>query len=136
MPCTICQHPQCRDIDQALIAGSATLAALSQEYGLSTSALHRHQAHLQAKVNRVKDQLQDNLRQGCLFWLSQALEIAKQTAQVAQEEGNSKLVLQAIQQGTRILGIILKQDLQLDDRSSIRDPGLPPVGHPGQPPAQ
>ena len=116
MSCTICQHPKRQDIDQALIAGSATLAALSQEYGLSTSALHRHKAHLQAKVNRAKDQLQDNLRQGCLFWLSQALEMAMQTAQAAQAEGNGKLVLQALRQGTRLITIILKQDLHLDDR--------------------
>ncbi len=116
MPCTICQHPQRQEIDQALVAGSVTLAALSQEYGLSTSALHRHKAHLQAKVNRAKDQLQDNLRQGCLFWLSQALEMAMQTAQAAQAEGNSKLVLQAIQHGTRLIGVILKQDFQLDSK--------------------
>ncbi len=116
MSCTICNHPQRQKIDQALVAGSVTLAALSQEYGLSTSALHRHKAHLQAKVNRAKDQLQDNLRQGCVFWLSQALEMAMQTAQAAQAEGNSKLVLQAIAQGTRLIGIILKQDFQLDPK--------------------
>jgi hypothetical protein len=116
MPCTICQHPQRPAIDQALIAGSATLATLSQEYGLSTSALHRHKAHLQAKVSRAQDRLQDNLRQGCLFWLSQAAEMAMQTAKAAQAEGNGKLVLQAIRQGTRLLTIILKQDIHLDDR--------------------
>ncbi len=116
MSCTICQHPQRQAIDQALMTGSATLVALSQEYGLSTSALHRHKAHLQAKVNRAKDQLQDQLHQGCLFWLSQALEMAMQTAKAAQAEGNGKLVLQALRQGTRFITIILKQDLHLDDR--------------------
>ncbi len=116
MPCTICQHPKRQDIDQALVAGSATLAALSQEYGLSTSALHRHKAHLQAKVSRAQDQIQDNLRQGCLFWLSQAVEMATQTAQAAQAEGNGKLVLQAISLGTRLLNIMLKQDIYFDAR--------------------
>ncbi len=116
MPCTICNHPKRHEIDQALIAGSSTLAALGQEYGLSTSALHRHKAHLQAKVSRAKDQLQDNLRQGCIFWLSQALEMTMQTAKAAQAEGNGKIVLQAVSQGTRLIKIILKQDLHLDDR--------------------
>ena len=115
MSCTICNHPQRQKIDQALVAGSATLAALSQEYGLSTSALHRHKAHLQAKVTRAKDQLLNNLRQGCIFWLSQALEMISQTTQAAQAEGNFKVVLQAVQQGTRLITIILKQDFQLDD---------------------
>jgi hypothetical protein len=116
MPCSICNHPKRQTIDQALITGSATLAVLSQEYGLSTSALHRHKAHLQAKVNQAKDQLQDHLHQGCLFWLSQALEMAMQTAKAAQTEGNGKLVLQAIQHGTRLINIILKKDLHLDDK--------------------
>jgi hypothetical protein len=116
MPCSICKHPERQAIDQALVAGSATLAALSQQYNLSTSALHRHKAHLQAKVSQAKDLLQDNLRQGCFFWLSQALEISMQTAQAAQAEGNSKIVLQALAQGTRLITIILKQDLHLDDR--------------------
>ena len=116
MSCTICQHPKRQEIDQALIAGSSTLAALSQEYGLSTSALHRHKAHLQANVNRAKDQLQDNLRQGCIFWLSQALEMAMATAKAAQTEGNFKVVLQALGHGTRIINLILKQDFQLDPK--------------------
>lgn len=115
MSCTICQHPKRPEIDQALMTGSATLAALSQEYGLSTSALHRHKAHLQAKVSRAKDRVMDNLRQTCLFWLSQALEMTMQIAQSAQAEGNVKLVLQAVRQGTRLITIILKQELPLDD---------------------
>ena len=40
--------------------------------------------------------------------------MAMQTAQAAQAEGNSKVVLQAIPQGTRLIDIILKQDFQLD----------------------
>ena len=116
MSCTICQHPKRQEIDQALIAGSTTLAALSQEYGLSTSALHRHKAHLQANVNRAQDQLQNNLRQGCIFWLSQALEMAMATAKAAQTEGNFKVVLQALGHGTRIINLILKQDFQLDPK--------------------
>ena len=108
--------PSAKKSTRPLVAGSATLAALSQEYGLSTSALHRHKAHLQAKVNRAKDQLQDNLRQGCIFWLSQALEMAMATAQAAQTEGNAKIVLQALGHGTRIITLILKQDFQLDPK--------------------
>jgi hypothetical protein len=117
MSCPICNHPDRQAIDEALVAGSATLAALSQQYRLSTSALHRHKAHLQAKVGRAKAQLQDNLLQGCLFWLTQALEMIMQTASAAQAEGSHKLVLQALAQGTRLITIILKHDLPLDDRT-------------------
>jgi hypothetical protein len=116
MSCTICAHPERQAIDQALMAGSATLAALSQAHGLSTSALHRHKAHLQAKVGRAKAQLQDNLLQGCLFWLSQALEMTMQTAASAQAEGNHKIVLKALAQGTRLINLMFKHEFPLDDR--------------------
>jgi hypothetical protein len=115
MSCIICNHPKRQEIDQALVAGSATLNALCQEYGLSISALNRHQAHLRAKVSRARNQLQNNLFQSCYFWLSQALEMAMQTAQTAMAEGNSKLVLQALAQGSRFIKIIQKHDFQLDD---------------------
>jgi len=115
MPCTVCQHPQRQDIDQALMSGGTTLAALSQQHNLSTSALHRHQAHLQAKVGRAKAKLLEHLQQGCIFWLSQALEMTMQTAQAAQADGNGKVVLRAISQGTRLVNIILKNDFPLDD---------------------
>ena len=131
MPCTICNHPKRPEIDQALIAGSSTLAALGQEYGLSTSALHRHKAHLLAKVSRAKDQLQDNLRQGCIFWLSQALEMTMQTAKAAQAEGNGKIVLQAVSQD-HLIKIILKQDLHLDDGLYMKS-WPPPTGPPRPP---
>ena len=42
--------------------------------------------------------------------------MAMATAKAAQTEGNGKLVLQALRQGTRLITIILKQDLHLDDR--------------------
>lgn len=116
MSCSICNHPKRQEIDQALVAGSATLNALCTEYGLSASALSRHQAHLQARVSRGRDQLQHNLFQSCYFWLSQALEMAMQTAQTAMAEGNSKLVLQALAQGSRFIKIIQKQDFHLEDQ--------------------
>jgi hypothetical protein len=115
MPCSICQHPQRQEIDQALIARSATLAALSQEHGLSTSALHRHKAHVQAKVHRAKDRLRDIVHQSALFWLSQALDLTRDIAQAARAEGNVKVALQAVSQGTRLLNIMRKQDFPLDD---------------------
>jgi hypothetical protein len=116
MNCSVCSHPDHQAIDQALITGAATLAALSKQYNLSTSALDRHKAHLQAKVGRAKGRLQDNLLQSCLFWLVQALEMSMQTAAAAQAEGNHRIVLQALAQGARLLKVLLKQDLPLDDR--------------------
>ena len=116
MSCTVCQHPQRQEIDQALVAGSATLTALSQKHGLSTSALHRHQAHLQANMKQARERLRHNLSQSCYFWLSQALEMVMATAKAAHTDGNPKLVLQAAAQGTRLINLMMKQDFPLEDR--------------------
>jgi hypothetical protein len=113
--CSVCHHPERQAIDQALVDG-VILAALSQQYSLSTSALHRHKAHLQAKVGRAKSKLVDYLQQNCIFWLSRTLEMVLRTAQAAEAEGNYKLVLQAASQGSRLVNIIMKHDLPLDDR--------------------
>jgi hypothetical protein len=114
MPCSVCQHPKRQEIDQALVAGSATLNSLCREHGLSTSALSRHKGHLAVKLHQTGERLQDILQQGCLFWISQALEITQNIARAAEAEGNFKLSLQAVSQGTRLVRIIQKQNLSLD----------------------
>jgi hypothetical protein len=116
MSCTICRDPKRHEIDQALAAGSATLADLSREHGLSTSSLQRHKAHLQVKMQQARKQLQNNLFHSFYFWLTQALEMTMETAQAAQAEGNFKLLLQAVSQGSRLINIMLKHDFPLDDQ--------------------
>ena len=75
----------------------------------------------------------DYLQQNCIFWLSQTLEMTLRTAQTAEVEGNGKLLLQAVSQGTRLVNIIMKHDLPLDDRLVYKIITSPPVGYPGQP---
>jgi hypothetical protein len=115
MNCSVCSHPDRQAIDQALMHG-VTLAALSKQYNLSTSALHRHKAHLQARVGRAKAKLTDYLHQNCQFWLSQMLEMTLRTAQAAEAEGNYRLVIQAASQGSRLITLIHKHDMPLDNR--------------------
>ena len=115
MNCSVCNHPERPAIDRDLVSG-ATLAAVSKKYNLSTSAVDRHKAHLRAKVHRAKTRLQHNLQQYGAFWLSRALDMVERIAQAAEAEGNFKVVLQAVRQGTSLLNIINKQDCQFDDR--------------------
>ena len=114
MLCTVCNHPNHHDIDQALLAGSITLAALSQNYGPSLSALWRHKKHLQKKMRRAEKRLEDNLRQGYLFKFNNFLEVATDTVKTAGADGNSRLVLQAVREGTRILNFMTKLDAKMD----------------------
>jgi hypothetical protein len=84
--CTVCTHPDSQAIDQDLLAGNGTLETLSQKYGPSPSALHRHKQHLQEKISQARQHLENNLRLGYLFKLNQTLaevEIASAKAQAA-----------------------------------------------------
>jgi hypothetical protein len=115
MPCSICQHPQRQEIDQAFLNG-ATLAAVSSQFHLSTSSLDRHKAHLRAKVQRDKNRLQLNLQQYGAFWLSRMLSRVERVSKAAEAEGKYKVVLQAANLGLRLLNAINKPDCPFDDQ--------------------
>ena len=120
MPCTVCNHPQRQAIDLALLNRSATLAGLSRQHHLSQSALHRHKQHLQKKMLATQNRFQDTLREGCLFILSSFLEMVCRAAQTAGAEGNSRLLLQAVRQGTGIIKFMAKLDFALDPDTVYR----------------
>ena len=113
MPCTICHHPWRQDIDLALLNRTATLAQLSHQHCFSTSALHRHKQHLLKKMARAQNRLQDMLREGYLFKLNELLEMVFGIARTAGAEGNSRLLLQAVRQGTNIMKFMAKLDSSL-----------------------
>jgi hypothetical protein len=120
MLCTVCHHPQRQAIDRALLSRSATLAQLSQQHDLSQSALHRHKQHLLKKMLQTQNRFQDILREGYLFILNTFLELVMRTAQTAGAEGNSRLVLQAVRQGTGIIKFMAKLDVSLDPDTVYR----------------
>ena len=113
MSCTICNHPERRAIDLALLNRTATLAQLSVQHHLSTSALHRHKQHLLKKMARAQNRFQDLLREGYLLTLNKFLDMVHRAADTAHAEGNSRLLLQAVRQGTNIMKFMVKLDSSL-----------------------
>ena len=86
--CTVCTHPQLLEIEQALLSGEFTLAALSQKFGPSPSALQRHKGHLRDKMLESRRRLQEIQEQGSLFLLNAFLEHVKKGVETAEAEGN------------------------------------------------
>ncbi len=113
MPCTVCTHNQIKEIDRALLTG-ATLISLSQQYGLSKSALHRHKNHLLEKMRQAKERLLDSLELGRFLKLNSYLELSLHNARAASTEGNFRASNQATREGTRIIALMAKMDLPLD----------------------
>ena len=71
-------------------------------------------------MRRAEKRLEDNLRQGYLFKFNNFLEVATDTVKTAGADGNSRLVLQAVREGTRILNFMTKLDVKLDQDTAYR----------------
>jgi hypothetical protein len=113
MPCHICRYNQVKDVDRALLAGAA-LSSLSQKYGFSVSALHRHKEHLMQKMAQAQTRFHDSLHQGLFCKLNIVLELVLQAVRAANAGGDFKLFLQASREVTRIIGLMHKMIVPLD----------------------
>ncbi len=111
--CIVCRHNQIKDIDRALLTG-ASLTSLSKKYGFGTSDLHRHQKHLVQKMAQAQKRFHDGLRQGLLCKLNIVLELVLHVVRGANAGGDFKLFLQASREVTRIISLMTKMDVQLD----------------------
>ena len=120
MPCSVCSHPQCHDIDLALLAGSATLDALQARYGPSRSAIQRHKRHLVDKVDRAEARIDQNLRLTYLFQLNAYQEAAAATVAAARAAGNARLTIQAANSGARILTAMARLETKLGRETTYR----------------
>ena len=118
--CTICHHPDRQAIDCALLADNDTYAALSQHYGLSISALWRHKKHLQEKIRQTEKRLENSLRQETLFRYNDFLESTRQIVRTASADGDTRQVLRAVREGTRILNFITKLEVKFDPDTVYR----------------
>ena len=118
--CTICHHPERQAIDCALLADNDTYAALSQHYGPSISALWRHKKHLQEKIRQTEKRLENSLRQETLFRYNDFLESTRQIVRTASADGDTRQVLRAVREGTRILNFITKLEVKFDPDTVYR----------------
>ena len=103
MKCTVCNHQQLIEIDQAILSGEFTLAALSQKFGPSPSALQRHKGHLKDKMLQSRRRLQEIQEQGSLLLLNALLEHVKKGVETAEAEGNLTGVFRGSYIGSRII---------------------------------
>jgi hypothetical protein len=113
MPCIVCKHNQVRDIDRALLTG-VSLGSLSKTYGFSTAALHLHHQHLVQKMARAQQSFHDGLRQSLYCKLSIVMEMVFGVVRGARAGEDFKLFLQASREFTRIVSLMVKMDVRLD----------------------
>ena len=134
--CTICNHPQRAAVDKALVAGTA-LRDISQRFGLSMSALHRHKAeHLPRLL--AKAQQQETARATALAAQAQrqeagererAFDVVQQLRTIngaaltvlkeARDARNGDLALKAIDRIQRQIELQAKLLGELDERPQV-----------------
>ncbi len=114
--CTVCHHPRLLEINQALLSEDFTLAALSQKFGPSSSALRRHKNHLEVKMTRARRRLQEIREQGSLLLLNDILAQVRRCIAAADAEGNYNAVFRGSYTAGRIIHQLgrLEGDMQLD----------------------
>jgi len=116
--CPVCQHEKCAEIDQA-IANGVPRRELAYKYQLSETSLKVHQKwHTPDLPPTVLPTLPLEILTSTIAVLGEALDEAVNIVDVAYEDGNYTLVLKGLQEQTRIVAMIVKLAMLVQDRES------------------
>jgi hypothetical protein len=127
--CTVCNHPQLLEINQAILSKDFTLAALSQKFGLHPSSLQRHKNHIDIKMSRTHRRLREIREQGSLLLLNDILEKVRRNIAAADSEGNYNAVFRGSYIASRLIHQMgrIEGDMQPDTlHRLISSPGWVP----------
>ena len=111
--CLICKYNQVKIIDRALLTG-VSLTSLNKRSGFSLPDLQYHQKHLRQKMAQAQTRFHDSLRQGLFCKLNLVMEMVLGVVRGARAGEDFKLFLQASREFTRIIGLMHKMAVPLD----------------------
>jgi transposase-like protein len=117
--CTVCDHHERHDIDEALVTG-APYRSVAKRYGLSDSAVYRHKTeHLPAHLLKAREAEEvaqaDDLLEQVRHLQGRALEILER----AEKSGDLRTALAAISQARANLELLGKLAGELDERPVV-----------------
>jgi hypothetical protein len=125
--CTVCNHHLIDNINLAVLSGDYTLDELSQKFGPSRSAFHRHKGHLEKKMARIMERLENNRKQVSLLKLSAFLDHVQTRVEAAAADDDTDRVYKGSHIGSRLIHQINKMDVPLEPDTAYRllsSPGL------------
>lgn len=111
--CNICNHPQRTEIDRDLLSWPA-VAAVAAHYRLPLEELRRHKACLEARVEHARRQMEQLQLAESLDRLQLLLDKTMQVLTKAEENGDLKMMLQAVREAGRLTNMLHALDLDLD----------------------
>jgi transposase-like protein len=117
--CTVCDHPDRRSIDEALVTG-APYRSVAKRFGLSESAVYRHKSeHLPAHLLKAREAEEvaqaDDLLEQVRHLQAHALDILER----AEKAGDLRTALAAISQARGNLDLLGKLAGELDERPVV-----------------
>ncbi len=125
--CTVCNHTLIDDINLTVLSGDYTLDELSEKFGPSRSAFHRHKRHLEKKMARTLERLENNRKQVSFLKLSAFLDHVQTRVEAAAADGDTDRVYKGSHIGSRLIHQINKMDVPLEPDTAYRllsSPGL------------
>ncbi len=117
--CTVCDHQERHDIDEALVSGTP-YRSVAKRFGLSESAVYRHKSeHLPAHLLKAKEVEEaaraDDLLEQVRHLQAHALDILER----AEKTGDLRTALAAISQARGNLELLGKLAGELDERPQV-----------------
>lgn len=128
--CTICANPKRTEIDTALVAGGS-LRDVAGQFGLSRSAVHRHQEHVPealAKAKQAREVAEATTLLGRVELLIRDCRTIAQKAQKAREWHAAVSALREVRGCLELLGE-LSGELKRQDsiNASVETPLVAPI---------
>jgi len=118
--CSICAHQQGQAIDEALVAGTASLREIASLFAVSQSALRRHKArHLPAALAQAQEAQEAAHGDDLLNRLDKLTTEAHRIKDKAEKAGDYRTAIAGIRELVRIVEVLAKLRGQLDERAQI-----------------
>ena len=117
--CTVCDHPERRGIDEALVSG-VPYRSVAKRFGLSESAVYRHKTeHLPARLLKARGAKEVAQADGLLEQVRNLQTHALDILERAEKVGDLRTALAAISQARGNLELLGKLAGELDERPVV-----------------
>jgi hypothetical protein len=114
--CSICNHPHRIEVERDLLA-CPSVAAVAAHYRLPLEEVRQHQARLEARVEHARRQVEQLQLTESLARLELLLEKTMLVLTKAEENGDQKMMLQAIREAGRLTKMLHSLEVDLEASS-------------------
>ena len=116
--CSVCIHPDRDAIDRALVTGG-TLRNIAEQYSVSSTALHRHKAHIAPAVAKAHEADEVAEADRLLSTVHDLMQSAITTISQAEKGGDLRTKLAAIREARETAKLLLEVHGELQTAPTI-----------------